>query len=67
MHSELKKFLVIKEELVTDLKILIYCHTDELENFDKMLRDADKQLIESMQQIKTMAEARGEGSSGQGT
>ena len=42
MHSELEVLLATKEELVTDLKNLVYRRIDEMERFEKMLRDADK-------------------------
>jgi len=50
--------LETKEELVTDLKNLMYRHTDEMEKFEKMLKDADKQLAEALQQIKSMVEEK---------
>ena len=50
--------LETKEELVTDLKNLVYRYTDDLEKFGKMLKDADKQLLEMMTQIKDMAEEK---------
>jgi len=50
--------LEIKEDLVTDLKNLVYRHIDKMERFEKMLKDADKQLAEALQQIKNMAEEK---------
>ena len=47
--------LVIKEELVTDLKILLYCCTDEVEKLTKIKEHANVQLVQCMQQIKVMA------------
>ena len=43
---------------MTDLENLVYRYTDDLEKFGKMLKDADKQLIEAMTQIKNMAEEK---------
>jgi len=43
---------------VTDLKNLVHRYTDDLEKFGKMLKDADKQLVEAMTQIKNMAEEK---------
>jgi len=57
VHAELKKLLVTKEEMVTDLEILVYCHTNDLDKFDKMLKDSDKQL-KCMQQIKSMTKEK---------
>ena len=54
MNAELKNTLESKEELVTDLKNIIYRHADELEKQSKMLKDADKQLAQCLEQIKNM-------------
>ena len=43
---------------MTDLKNLVYRYTDDLERFEKMLKDADKQLVEAMTQINYMAEEK---------
>ena len=43
---------------MTDLKNLVYRHTDKMERFENMLKDADKQLAEALQQIKNMAEEK---------
>ena len=58
IHAELKNLLEIKEDLVTHLKNLVYRHTDKMERFENMLKDADKQLAEALQQIKNMAEEK---------
>jgi hypothetical protein len=58
IQAELKNLLITKEELVTDLKYLVYRHTDEMERFEKMLKDANKQLAKTLQQIKGMAEEK---------
>ena len=50
--------LVTKEELVTDLKNLVYRHTDEMKKLAKMKADADVQLVQSMQQIKDLTAER---------
>jgi len=57
-HTELKKLLIAKEEPVTDLMNIVYCHTDAVEKLSKIKADADKQLVESMQQIKDLAAER---------
>ena len=49
--------LVTKEELVTDLKNLLYRYTDALGKFNNLLK-VDKQLVEAMQQIKNMVEEK---------
>ena len=41
--------LETKEDLVTDLKILMYRRADEIEKLTKIKEDVDQQLVESMQ------------------
>ena len=55
IHKELKKLLVTKEELVTNLTNIMYHHTDAVEKLAEIQADLDKQLVESMQQIKDLA------------
>ena len=43
---------------MTDLKYLVYRHTNEMERFEKMLKDVDKQLAETLQQIKDVAKEK---------
>ena len=45
VHTELKKLLITKEELVTDLANIMYRHTNAVEKLSKIKADADKQLI----------------------
>ena len=49
--------LVTKEEMVSDLKNLLYRYTDALGKFNNLLK-VDKQLVEAMQQIKNMVEEK---------
>ena len=42
IHKELKKLLVTKEELVTDLMNIMYHHTDAVEKLTKIKADVDK-------------------------
>jgi ribosomal silencing factor RsfS len=58
LSVELKNTLKYKEVLLTDLKNLVYRHSDDVELLAKQLEDADKQLVECMQQIKSMAEEK---------
>jgi len=46
---------VKKDELVTDLINIVYRHTDALEKAAKTQADTDKQLVDSMQQIRDLA------------
>ena len=48
VHAELKKLLVTKEELVTDLTNLVYRRTDEVEKLTRIRVDTDKELVRSM-------------------
>jgi hypothetical protein len=50
--------LKYKKELLTDMKNLLYHHSDDVEYLAKLLEDADKQLMQCMQQIKSMAEEK---------
>jgi len=50
--------LETKEDLVTDLKILMYRHADEIEKLTNINKDTDKQLVEAMQQITDLAAER---------
>jgi hypothetical protein len=40
--------LKYKEELFTDMKDLVYRHSDDVERLTKQLEDADKQLVNWM-------------------
>lgn len=55
--AELKKLFKSEEELLTDVKNLLYHHTIDVEHLAKVLKVADKQLINCLKQIKTMDEA----------
>ena len=43
---------------MTDLTNIMYRHTDVVEKLSKIKADADKQLVESMQQINDLAAER---------
>ena len=43
---------------MTDLTNIMYRHRDVVEKLSKIKADADKQLVESMQQIKDLAAER---------
>jgi phage gp36-like protein len=44
-----------KDDKITDLKNLVYCHSDDTEKLIKALQDADAKLGECKTQIKDMA------------
>ena len=54
-HTELKKLLVTKDELVTDLTNIRYRHSDAVEKLTKIQADSDKQLVDNIRQIQDLA------------
>ena len=56
--AELKSLLLKRDELVTDLKNIIYHHADAVEKLTKVKADADKQMISDMKQIRELAADR---------
>jgi hypothetical protein len=58
LSVELKNTLKYKKELLNNLKNLIYHHSDDIYLLTKQLEDANKQLLECMQQIRSMAEEK---------
>jgi hypothetical protein len=46
--AELNNIIRNKDDEITDLKNLVYCHSDDTENLNQALQDADVQLIECM-------------------
>jgi len=49
---------VRKEELVTDLTNIMYRHADAVEKLSKIKANVDKQLVQSMKQIRDLAAER---------
>jgi chromosome segregation ATPase len=52
--AELRKILMYKEELLTDMKNLMYRHTDDVERLQKVIGDTEQQFVNCLQQIKTL-------------
>ena len=48
--------LLQKDELVTDLKNIMYHHADAVEKLTKIKADDDKQMVGAMKQIKELAQ-----------
>jgi hypothetical protein len=48
--------LIYKEEPLTDVKNLMYCHTDDVKRLQKVISDTEQQFIDCLQQIKTLGE-----------
>jgi hypothetical protein len=45
-----------KEELLTDMKNLLYRRTDDVERLQKVIGDTEQQFIDCLQQVKTLGE-----------
>jgi hypothetical protein len=54
--AELRKILTYKEELLTDVKNMLYHHTDDVERLQKVVTDTEQQFADCLQQIKTLGE-----------
>ena len=50
--------LLQRDELVTDLKNIMYRHTDAVEKLAKIKTDTDKQMISDMKQIRDLVADR---------
>jgi hypothetical protein len=55
-NAELRKILAHKEELLTDVKNILYRHTDDIKRLQKVIADTEQQFIGSLQQIKMLSE-----------
>jgi peptidoglycan hydrolase CwlO-like protein len=56
--AELRKILTYKEELLTDVKNILYHHTDDVEKLQKVIADTEQQFTDCLQQIKTLGEEK---------
>jgi hypothetical protein len=56
--AELRKILTYKEELLTDVKNMLYHHTDDVEKLQKVIADTEQQFTNCFQQIKTLGEEK---------
>jgi hypothetical protein len=57
--TELRKILMCKEELLTDVKNLLYRRTDDIERLQKIIDDTEQQFADCLQQVKTLGEEKG--------
>jgi hypothetical protein len=48
--------LIYKEELLTDVKNLLYQRTDDVERLQKVIGDTEQQFVGCLQQIKMLGE-----------
>jgi hypothetical protein len=56
--AELRKILTYKEELLIDVKNMLYRRTDDVEKLQKVIPDTEQQFADCLQQIKTMGEEK---------
>jgi hypothetical protein len=56
--AELRKILTYKEELLTDVKNMLYRRTDDVERLQKVITDTKQQFTDCLQQIKTLGEEK---------
>jgi hypothetical protein len=56
--AELRKILAYKEELLTDMKNMLYRRTDDIERLQKVIADTEQQFAGCLQQIKTLGEEK---------
>jgi hypothetical protein len=50
--------LIYKEELLTDVKNLLYRHTDDVERLQKVINDTEQQFADYLQQVKMLGEEK---------
>jgi hypothetical protein len=48
-----------KEELLTDVKNMLYHRTDDVERLQKVIDDTEQQFADCLQQVKTLGEEKG--------
>jgi hypothetical protein len=54
--TELRRILMSKEELLTDVKNLLYRSTNDIERLQKVIGDTERQFVDGLQRIKTLDE-----------
>jgi hypothetical protein len=52
--AELRKILTCKEELLTDVKNILYRRTDDVEWLQKVIADTKQQFADCLRQVKTL-------------
>jgi hypothetical protein len=57
---ELRKILKYKEELLTDVKNMLYCRTDDVKRLQKVVADTEEKFANCHRQIKTLGEEKGQ-------
>jgi hypothetical protein len=56
--TELRKILTYKEELLTNMKNMLYHRTDDVERLQKVVANTEEQFANCLQQIKTLGEEK---------
>jgi hypothetical protein len=56
--AELRKILTYKEGLLTDVKNMLYFHTDDVERLQKVAANTEEQFADCLRQIKTLGEEK---------
>jgi hypothetical protein len=56
--AELRKILTYQEELLTDMKNMLYYRTDDVEKLQKVIADTEQQFTDCLQQIKTLGKEK---------
>jgi peptidoglycan hydrolase CwlO-like protein len=56
--TKLRKILTYKEELLTDVKNMLYHRTDDVEKLQKVITDTEQQFADCLQQIKTLGQEK---------
>jgi hypothetical protein len=54
--TELRRILMSKEGLLTDVKNLLYRHTDDVKRLQKVIGDTERQFVDGLQRIKMLGE-----------
>jgi hypothetical protein len=57
--AEFRKILKYKEELLTDVKNMLYHRTDNVERLQKVVTDTEEQFADYLRQIKTLGDEKG--------
>jgi hypothetical protein len=58
IFTELRKILTYKEELLTDMKNMLYHHKDDIEKLQKVITDSEQQFTDCLQQTKMLGEEK---------
>jgi hypothetical protein len=56
--TELRKILTYKEELLTDVKNMLYRRIDDVKKLEKVIADTERQFTDCLQQIKMLGEEK---------